>query len=96
VQVRPLRHFPDFCAADSFRESIMNSVRKTIALACAASVLSFGVAVAQTAPAPDPAVTSPAPAAEAPMASDTMAKKPMKKKMSMKKMSKKKMKKKMM
>ena len=64
----------------------MNSFKKTIALACAASVLGFGVAVAQTAPAA-PDAGAAAPAADAAAPADTMMKKPMKKKMSMKKMS---------
>ena len=38
----------------------MNSLKKTIALACAASVLGFGVAVAQTAPAAPDAAANPA------------------------------------
>ena len=45
----------------------MTSIKKTIVLACAASVLSFGVAMAQT----DPSAT-PAPGA-APMSSDPSA-----------------------
>ena len=76
----------------------MTSIKKTIVLACAASMLSFGVAMAQT----DPSAT-PAPGA-APMSSDQGAaapaddagSKPMKKKMMKKRMSKKMMKKKMM
>ena len=69
----------------------MTSIKKTLALACAASVLSLGVAFAQDAPAtPDPAAAPAATAASA----DTMMKKPMKK--PMKKMSKKKMMKKKM
>ena len=60
----------------------MNSLKKTIALACAASVLSFGVAVAQTAPAAPDAGRAAAPAAgdpAAPAADATRMKKPMKK-----------------
>ncbi len=76
----------------------MNSLKKTIALACAASVLSFGVAVAQTPPAAPDAGAAAAPAAgdtAAPAADATApAKKPMKKsamkKSSHKKMAKKK------
>ena len=43
----------------------MNSLKKTLALACAASVLSFGVAVAQTAPAAPDAGAAAAPAGDA-------------------------------
>ena len=44
----------------------MTAFKKTIALACAASVLSFGVAIAQTDPAAPPAAggAAAAPAAE--------------------------------
>ncbi len=76
----------------------MNSLKKTIALACAASVLSFGVAVAQTAPAAPDAGAAAAPAAgdaAAPAADATPMKKPMKK-TAMKKSHKKAMKKKAM
>lgn len=81
----------------------MNSLKKTIALACAASVLSFGVAVAQTAPAapdagaaaaPDAGAAAAPAAGDAAMSGDSTMKKPMKKhssKMSHKKMSHKKM-----
>ncbi|WP_165359416.1 hypothetical protein [Lichenibacterium minor] len=71
----------------------MNSLKKTLALACAASVLSFGVAVAQTPPAAPDAGAAAAPAAgdTAAPAADTTMKKPMKKKMASKKMSHKKM-----
>jgi hypothetical protein len=72
----------------------MTSLKKTVVLACAASVLSFGVAMAQT----DPNAAAPdAGAAAAPMSSDqgggAMPKKSMKKHMSKKHMSKKHMKK---
>lgn len=53
----------------------MTSFKKTIALACAASVLSFGVAVAQTAPA---APDAPAAGDAAAPAADAPAMKPMK------------------
>ena len=72
----------------------MNAFKKSIALACAASVLSFGVALAQTAPAA-PDATAPAAgdtaAPAAPAADATAPAKPMKKssKMSHKKMAKK-------
>ena len=71
----------------------MNSLKKALALACAASVLSFGVAVAQTPPAAPDAGAAAAPAAgdTAAPAADTTMKKPMKKKMASKKMSHKKM-----
>ncbi len=70
----------------------MNSMKKTLALACAASVLSFGVAFAQHRPGCSGWRRRwCAPAADAAPAADTMAKKPMMKKHSMKKMSKKKM-----
>lgn len=65
----------------------MNSLKKTIALACAASVLGFGVAVAQTAPAAPDAAAPAAGDAAAP-AADAPATKPMKPMKSMK-MSKK-------
>ena len=67
----------------------MNSLKKTLALACAASVLSFGVAVAQTAPAVPDAGAVPAAGDAAAPAADTTMKKPMKK-MSSKSMSHKK------
>ena len=64
----------------------MNSLKKSIVLACAASVLSFGVAMAQTDPA---APATPATPDATPAAGDTMAKpmasKPMMKKHMMKK-----------
>lgn len=62
----------------------MTSFRKTIVLACAASVMSFGVAMAQTDPAAPPA------AGAAPMSSDQDSM-PMKKPMMKKHMMKKKM-----
>ena len=69
----------------------MNSLKKPLALACAASVLSFGVAVAQTPPSTPDAGAAPAAGDTAAPAADTTMKKPMKKKMMSKKMSKKKM-----
>ena len=77
----------------------MNSLKKTIALACAASVLSFGVAVAQTPPAAPDAGAAAAPAAgdtAAPAADATPMKKPMKKTAMKKSSHKKAMKKKAM
>ena len=57
----------------------MNSFKKTVALACAASILGLGVAVAQTAPAtPDAGAAPAAGDTAAPAAAETPAKKPMK------------------
>ena len=67
----------------------MNSFKKTIVLACAASVFGFGVAVAQTAPAtPDAGAAPAAGDTAAPAAAETTAKKPMKSMKPMKKSAK--------
>lgn len=67
----------------------MNSFKKTIVLACAASVFGLGVAVAQTAPAtPDAGAAPAAGDTAAPAAAETPAKKPMKSMKPMKKTAK--------
>lgn len=77
----------------------MTSFKKSLMLACAASVLGIGMAVAQTdpnaaAPATDPGMAAPAAGAAAPAAgSGDMSAMPKKKHMSKKHMSKKHMKK---
>ena len=73
----------------------MTSIKKSLVLACAASILSMGVAFAQTDPNAAPAAGGmAAPAAGDTAGGDSMMKKPMMKKPMMKKhMSKKHMKK---
>ena len=67
----------------------MNSFKKTIALACAASILGLGVAVAQTAPAtPDAGAAPAAGDTAAPAPAEAPAKKPMKSMKPMKKTAK--------
>ncbi len=67
----------------------MTSIKKSVILACAASVLSFGVALAQTDPNAAPAAPAAGDQAAPAAGGDTMAKPMMKKHMSKKKMSKK-------
>lgn len=77
-------------------EIVMTSIRKTLVLACAVSVLGLGTAFAQTDPNAAPA--APGGAMTAPAGGDMSADQtmPKKKMMHKKKMSKKMMKKKMM